>query len=157
MVTAEEHPETLEALVARRIREELSAGRLDELMALAARRAAAPRVEANFTGGGTMGATMRPVEASLTGEVIPPSPSQIATIEEASPRLARDLAGRSPQDINLAVNLFMAIMQILQVALSLYQITHGEPPAQTQIIQIFNETTNVIHQTTSIVVPPAQG
>ena len=48
----------------------------------------------------------------------------------------------------------MAIMQILQTALTLYQIVHGQPASQQQIIQIFNQTTNVIHQTTFNNPPP---
>lgn len=68
--------------------------------------------------------------------------------------MSRDLRSRSPQDINLALNFFMAIMQILQTALTLYQIVHGQPPSKQQIIPIFNQATNVIHQTTINNPPP---
>jgi hypothetical protein len=82
------------------------------------------------------------------------SPAQaVAMIESASPELAGDLHGRSPQDTNLAINFFMAIMQILQVALMVYQMAHVEPPSQQQVIQIFNQTTNVIIQTTNMPSP----
>jgi hypothetical protein len=83
-----------------------------------------------------------------------------AAIESVSPKLARDLQSRSPQDISLAINIYMAIMQTLQLLLMVYQMVHGEPPSQEQVIQIFNQTTNVIHQTTTVVVnmpPPGQG
>ena len=78
-----------------------------------------------------------------------------AAIESISPKLARDLRSRSPQDINLAINFFTAIMQILQVLLMVYQTVHGEPPSPQQVIQIFNHTTNVINQTTMVApIPP---
>lgn len=72
----------------------------------------------------------------------------------ASPALANDIAGRSPQDINLAINIYVALLQTLQVLLMLYQMFHQQPPTQTQIIQIFNQTTTIVHQTINM--PPPQ-
>lgn len=59
----------------------------------------------------------------------------VAIIDSASFELGRDLRIRSPKDINLALNFFMAIMQILQTALTLYQFVHGQPPSQPEIFR----------------------
>ena len=94
------------------------------------------------------------VHMDAAGEVTHAPSDAVAINDSASFELARDLHNRSPQDIDLALNFFTAIMQILQTALTLYQIVHGQPPSQQQIIQIFNQTTNVIHQTTINAPPP---
>jgi hypothetical protein len=154
---ADENLESLAELVTRRISEQLGAGRLDELLAIAAQQAAAA-VEGKFGGEGHLTATVGVAgagEGTAAVDVANPEAADAVKL----PTLALDLRGRSPQDINLAINLFMAAMQVFQVALTLYQIVHGEPPSQTQIIQIFNQTTTVINQTTNNVInmPPTHG
>jgi hypothetical protein len=151
--------EPLEKLVARRIREQLGEGGLERLID-ARRRIEGQAQELQIEVGLEATGEVQPAPAELkihghTPEVkvqAAPPGDVIAVIESASPELAGDLRSRSPQDINLAINLFMAIMQILQVALMLYQMVHGEPPSQQQVIQIFNHTTNVIKHTTNVVV-----
>lgn len=149
--------ESLEELVARRIAEQLDKGRLNELLNAASQQA---RAQPQLSGEGHLRAHVEIVGSGEVGEVTNPPGEMVAVIESASPELARDIRSRSPQDINLAINFFMAIMQTLQLLLMVYQIVHGEPPSQQQVIQIFNHTNNVINQTTNVVVnmpPPGHG
>jgi hypothetical protein len=155
--------EPLEKLVARRIREQLGEGGLERLIE-ARRRIEAQTQELQIEVGLEAAGEVQPapaelklhghtpevkVQAALPGDVI-------AVIESASPELANDIRSRSPQDVNLAINFFLAITQTLQFLLTVYQIFHQQPPSQTQIIEIFNHTTNVINQTTTTVInmPP---
>lgn len=84
----------------------------------------------------TMMAVIR-LEPKLTVKVVP-------AIQEASPELADKIRLSDPQDAMLLLNLFMALMQVVQTLLTVYQITHAEPPTPTQIVQIFNNTTNYV-------------
>jgi hypothetical protein len=36
----------------------------------------------------------------------------------------------------------------------LYQVAHDQPPTQTQINQIFNQTTTIVNQTINMPPPP---
>ena len=95
-----------------------------------------------------------------SAEVTHASGEIVDIIESASPELAQDIRGRSPQDINFVVNFYMAILQTLQLLMMVYQIVHGEAPSHQQVIEIFNQTTNVYNQTTNVVVnmpPPGHG
>ena len=85
--------------------------------------------------------------------VIEHEPAHLA-LQGAAPELANDLKGRSPQDITLAINIYLAILQTLQVLLMLYQMAHDQPPSQTQINQIFNQATTVVNQTINMPPPP---
>ncbi|MGE2818017.1 hypothetical protein ACQI5H_23170 [Mycobacterium heidelbergense] len=66
--------------------------------------------------------------------------------------MADDIANRNPQDIMLALNFFMALMQIVQVILTAIQIIHAEPMTQTHIIEMCKQAINCV-----INVPPAHG
>lgn len=79
------------------------------------------------------------LEPKLTFRVVP-------AIRDASPELADKIQLSPPQDAERLLNLFMALMQVVQTLLTVYQITHSEPPTQTQIVQIFNNTTNYVIQ-----------
>ena len=78
----------------------------------------------------------------------------VLVLRGASPELANDLKGRSPRDITLAINIYLAILQTLQVLLMVYQVAHDQPPTQTQINEIFNQTTTIVHQTINMPPPP---
>jgi hypothetical protein len=133
--------EPVKELVARRIREQLVEGRLSELLDATFQQASAQlQVRVQLEAAGEVTATdVVGITDSATFEL-----THDLAIEAASPELAHDLQGRSPQDINLAINIFIAIMQLLQALLTVYQIVHGEPPSQQQVVQIFNQTTNVV-------------
>jgi hypothetical protein len=168
-----------ENFVARAIREQLGAGRLEKLIQAqqALQAAIAHQGEQPGTMGGqlqppqtslgsqqpgTMGGQLQPPQTSLGSRVEPSlsfSPEVIPAIQLAAPELAEEIRHLSPQDAMLTLNLFMALMQVLQTLLTLYQVTHSQPPTQTQIVEIFNHTTNVFHQTTNIVtnMPPEHG
>jgi hypothetical protein len=149
--------ESPEELVTRRIREQLGEGGLQRLIEAQAQLRIGVTAEAS-----AVVVRPSPAESKLHGhtpevKVQPAQPDDvIAVIESASPELANDIRSRSPQDVNLAINFFLAIMQTLQFLLTVYQIFHQQPPSQTQIIEIFNHTTNVINQTTTTVInmPP---
>ncbi|HKP41795.1 hypothetical protein [Mycobacterium sp.] len=147
--------ERLEELVARRIREQLGEGRLDELLRIAFQQGRAD-AHAQFSGEGELRAHVE-VGVVSSAELSPPPGEVVAVIESASPELANDIRGRSPQDINFVLNFYMAIMQTLQLLLTVYQIVHGEQPSHQQVIEIFNQTTNVINQTTNVVVNMPSG
>jgi hypothetical protein len=143
--------EKLEDLVARRIREQLGEGGLQELIEAQQQIRATVRVEPRVE---VSAVVIRPGE-EVSAEV----GNALSVIESTSPALAGDIKDRSPQDVNLAINLFMAIMQTLQFLLMLYQMVHQQPPTQPQVIEIFNQTTNVLNQTSNIVInmPPPAG
>jgi hypothetical protein len=57
------------------------------------------------------------------------SPCQaFLVLQGASPKLATDLKGRSPMDIKLAIELYMAFLGTLTILITLYQIFHQQPP-----------------------------
>jgi hypothetical protein len=101
----DEPPESLEALVARRILEQLGAGRLNELLGEAARARAQISgeghlpVQAQISGEGQV---IAPVGIPSSGEFgtpridVIPRPEMVAIIDSASFELARDLDNRSP-------------------------------------------------------------
>jgi hypothetical protein len=48
-------------------------------------------------------------------------------------------------------------MQLVQTALTVYQILHPQVPTPPPIVEIFNQAYNVVNQTTSVNPPPAAG
>ncbi|MGO9032896.1 hypothetical protein [Mycobacterium sp.] len=47
--------------------------------------------------------------------------------------------------------------ELLATAVTLYQILHPQAPTPPQIVEIFNQTYNVVNQTTVVNPPPAAG
>lgn len=148
-----DEPNELERLVAQRIREQLREGGLQGLIE------ARQQIEAQIEGG-RLEAQLRPVQAQFGDSVgitdsadvvISPGPA-VLVLRGAVPKLAIDIEGRSPRDIKLALDLYMAFLGTLTVLLTLYQISHQQPPTLEQIVQIFNQTTTVVHQTINM--PP---
>lgn len=82
-----------------------------------------------------------------------PEPA-VLVLRSASPQLATDIQGRSQQDIRLAIDIYLAILQTLQVLLMLYQSLHRQPPTQIEIREILEQTTRVVRQTISMPAPP---
>ena len=151
--------ERLVALVAQRIREQLEEeGGLQRLIEgrrqLEAQLEASGRLEAGET---TTSAEASPFDtipagrASGTygwaGSATGFAPA-VLVLQTAAPNLAKDIEGRSPRDITLVVNLYMAFVTTLSVLLPLWQ----QPPNLTQIIDVFNNQTNVVYQTINM--PP---
>lgn len=150
-----DEPNELERLVAQRIREQLGEGGLQRLIE------AWRQIEAQVEGG-RLEAQVRPVEAQFGDSVgitdsadvvISPDPA-VLVLRGASPELAIDIEGRSPRDIKLAVDLYMAFLATLTALLALWSTFHQQPPNPTQIIEIFNQTTNFVHQTIINMPPP---
>jgi hypothetical protein len=154
--------ESLENLVASRIREQLGQGRLDKLIEAqqAVQKSLTQRIhshgiesEETFGGAtvtGGIAAELQPTQAALSGqgtlaaEVEVIRGDLVNAIRPADPELAKVVEGRNRQDAALAIELFVALVQVLQTSLTLYQVTHPtQPPAPTfKIIEIFNNTTN---------------
>jgi hypothetical protein len=153
-VVAEE-PNELERLVAQRIREQLGAkGGLERLIeglqeiqaqrgVLGLIQAQLKGVQAQFGGSGRL-------EASA--EVVVSPEAAVAVLESKSPAVANDIKGLSPQQINVAINLYIALVTTLMFLLQLFQSWHQQPPTQTEIHAVFNQTTTVVHQTINM--PP---
>ena len=150
-----EDPESVERLVARIIVEQLGAGGLEKL--IQAQQAISQNiqpvgVESQEAFGhpavtGAVETTLEPAQASFTVSVAPSlsfKAEAVSAIESASPELANEIRVRGAQDATQLINLFMALVQVMQTLLTLYQITHSEPPTQTEIVQIFNQTTNYV-------------
>ena len=55
-----------------------------------------------------------------------------------------EIQARNPLDATLMINLYVAMMTTLQTLLTLYQVIHSQPVTHTQIVEIFNQTTNYI-------------
>jgi hypothetical protein len=146
--TGADKPEPeLEKLVARRIREQLGEGGLQKLIG------ARQQIQAKMEASGTV---TRAGELTAHGEL---TADAVAVVESASPELASDIRNLSPEHANLAINLYLALLQTLQFLLVLYQMVHHQPPTQPQIVQIFNQTTIVFNHTTNNVInmPPGHG
>jgi hypothetical protein len=165
VVVVADEPNELERLVAQRILEQLREGGLQGLieaqkqleaqMEGAKRGEAALEVSVQLEADGhveTQSTDLVGITDSLD-VVISPGPA-VLVLRGAAPELAIDIEGRSPQDINLAVNLYMAFVTTLGVLLQLWQMFHHQAPTQTQIIEIFNQTTTVVHQTLNMPPPP---
>jgi len=154
--------ESLEKLVARRIREQLGQGRLDKLIEAqqALQKSLVQRIHVHgieseeafgvptVTGG--VAAQVGPIQVTLSVqgtlsaevEVIPRD--LVDAIRPADPELVKVVEGRSSRDAALAIDLFVAMVQVLQTSVRLYQVTHpAQAPAPTQkIVEIFDNTTN---------------
>ena len=149
-----DEPNELERLVSQRILEQLREGgpqgliearqQLDAQM----EGAAALEISVGLEADGRVDS----VGITDSGDVVISPDPHVLVLRGAVPRLAIDIEGRSPQDINLAVNLYMAFVTTLAVLLQLWQMFHHQPPTQEQIEQIFNQTTTVVHQTINM--PP---
>lgn len=139
-------PEQPENLVARSIRDQLGEGGLERLIEA---QEAVQKIfrEQSEPVTGSIQSSLQPMQTSFglrvtasykfTAEVVP-------AMQSASPELADKLRLSDPQDAMLLLNLFMALMQVVQTLLTVYQVTHSEPPTQTQIVEIFNNTTNYV-------------
>ncbi|MGE5693893.1 MAG: hypothetical protein ACM4D3_01250 [Candidatus Sericytochromatia bacterium] len=151
-----DQPNGLERLVAR-IREQVADGGLHRLIQ------ARQEIEAQLEGSGRIDAQLDRLEAYLEGGSVEPESSgdvvmspepAVLVLRSASPQLATDIQGRSQQDIRLAIDIYLAILQTLQVLLMLYQSLHRQPPTQIEIREILEQTTRVVRQTISMPAPP---
>jgi hypothetical protein len=77
-------------------------------------------------------------------------------VRSALPELADEIHTR-PQDATVLINVFAALVQLLATAVTLYQIIHPQAPTPPQIVEIFNQTYNVVNHTTIVNPPPAAG
>lgn len=94
-----------------------------------------PAVRASFGGSGSLSATVAAIGTGVVGT------QAVKVIEPASPALAEDIRKSDSEKATLLLTAFMALMQVLQVLMEAYQFFHHEPPTQSQIVQIFNQTT----------------
>lgn len=139
-----DEPNELERLVAQRIREQLGEeGGLErliegrrEILGVSGRiEAQLKGVKAQFGGSGRLSA--------LAGVVVSPEPAVLVLRTEA-PKLANDIEGRSTRDIKLALELYMTFLTaLLVVLLTRPQTFHQQAPNPTEIIDLFNQMTNV--------------
>jgi hypothetical protein len=146
--------ELLEELVIRRIREQLGSGGLERFIEANLRVEATPSASVVVQPGAAH-ITLRGGTPEVKIEAAQPGDA-IAVIESVFPDLANDMQGCSPQDVTLAINLYLAIIATLQFLLMIYQTVHQQPPTHEEFIEIFNHTTNVIQQTTTTItnMPP---
>ncbi len=161
-------PSELERLVAERVFEQLSGSTRSELptwhelerrirtiRALVLQGEVSLEVAVGLEADGRVEARSQDLVGITDSADVVISPDEaISVLRGVSPVLANDLKGRSPQDINFAINIYLAILQTLQILLMLYQMAHDQPPTQTQIIEIFNQTTTVVNQTINMPPPP---
>jgi hypothetical protein len=119
MVVMAGEPDEVERLVAQRILEQLGEGGLQRLTE------AQHKLVAQLKGGGQLVAEVSAVEAQLGDSVgikdsakfvISPGPA-VMVLQGASPELANDIKDRSPHEITLVINIFLAFLQTLQVLL----------------------------------------
>lgn len=147
-------PEPLEHVVFRIIREQLREGYLDRLIqVLSAVQAALGsgepiHVNANLQGGGQVAGavTVSPTPALIF--VTPGTPEvsvseAVSAIQSASPGLTNEIQNR-PQDVGKIIDLFVAFLTALMTLMTAYQIVHGQPVPQPQIVEFFNQTYNVV-------------
>jgi hypothetical protein len=122
------------------------------------------RVDTAFAGEGTLKGAVNvvvvpTVRATMT--LLPPTlgvvpDKTLYAVRSALPELADEIHTR-PQDATVLINLFAALVQLLATAVTLYQIIHPQAPTPPQIVEIFNQTYNVVNQSTVVNPPPAHG
>lgn len=145
VVTVTEEP--LEQLVASRIREQLGEGGLESLIV------ARHRIQEGLDA--QLGLEVQ-IGLEASAEVTAASGEVVAIVESASPELADDIKGLSPEKKMLYLTYWLAFVTTLQFLVMRYQTVYGQPPTQSQIIEIVNQTNNVYNQIASIVInmPP---
>jgi hypothetical protein len=123
------------------------------------------RVDAPPSGEGTLkgdvnvvvAPTMTAVATLLPPEVVVIPDKAVDAIRSASPELAEEIQAGSSHDAMLLLTVFLALMALLQAAMQAYQILHPQAPTPPQIVEIFNQTYNVVNQTNVVNPPPPHG
>jgi hypothetical protein len=176
MVVADE-TEKLEALVARLIQDKLSQeGGLEALLRVVREveesfpardepgtgRGEPVRVDTAFAREGTLTAdakivvapTITAVATLLPPDVVVVPDKTMDAIRSAIPELADEIQARSPRDRTAVINLFVALINLLAARVMLYVATHpAAPVTPPQIVEIFNQTYNVVNQTNGVNAP----
>jgi hypothetical protein len=134
-------PEKLERLVAQYVLDQLRESGLQGLIE------ARQQLEAQMEGAATL-----EVSVGLEADGYVTKAQDVLVLRGAAPKLASDIEGRSPRDIKLALDLYVAILGTLTLLIAVWQTFHQQPPTLEQITQIFNQTTTVVHQTINM--PP---
>jgi hypothetical protein len=82
----------------------------------------------------------------------------VDAIRSASPKLADEIQTRSPEDATQAINLFIALINLVAALVTLYIAQHpASPVTPQQVVQLFDQSIHVTNQTTIVNPPPPPG
>jgi hypothetical protein len=160
VVVVADEPNELERLVAQRILEQLRESGLQALieaqqqLGAQIRGDAALEVSVGLEADGYVTKAADLVGITDSAEVVLTPGPAVLVLRGAAPKLANDIEGRSPREIKSAIDLYMALLGTLTFLLTLYQMFHHQPATPEQLVQIFKQTTTIVHQTINMPPPP---